>query len=85
MPPVERRLAKKKDCYQRRPGCKRKKTSSWRAPVVLGPTIIMLKETIITAKVYIMGNNCWMDRSSWFGTQRHEMKFRISMFIAKSI
>ena len=38
MPTEERRLVKKKDCYQRTPGCRRKKTgNSWRAPV-LGPT-----------------------------------------------
>ena len=34
MPTEERRLEKKKDCYQRTPGCRRKKTvDSWRAPV----------------------------------------------------
>ena len=38
MPTEERRLVKKKDCYQRTPDCRRKKTeNSWRAPV-LGPT-----------------------------------------------
>ena len=45
MPTEERRLVKKKVYYQRRPGCRRKKTSSWRAPVVMGPTIVMVKET----------------------------------------
>ena len=38
MPTEETRLEKKKDCYRRTPGCRRKKTeNSWRAPV-LGPT-----------------------------------------------
>ena len=46
MPTEEGRLVKKKDCYQRTPGCRRKKTgNSWRAPV-LGPTIAVPQTTL---------------------------------------